>query len=48
MCAFTLLALRCVNSFYTKRIKVVEKINQIEEGRFFFTVEGYGRGGGLG
>jgi len=30
MCAFTLLALRCVNTFYPKRLKDVETINQIQ------------------
>ena len=30
MCAFTLLALRCVNTFYLKRLKDVETINQIQ------------------
>jgi len=48
MCAFTLLALRCVHTFYSKRVKVVETILPDSTVRLLFTGKDYARGGGLG
>ena len=43
---FTLLALRCVNVFYTKRIRAVETIYRCAARSY--SQETYGRGGGVG
>ena len=48
MFAFTLLALRCVNIFYSKRVKAVELIQRDFAVRFLCVGKRYGRGGGLG
>ena len=45
--AFTLLALRCVNFFYSKRVKAVETIQRDFAARFFVG-KNYGRGIGVG
>jgi hypothetical protein len=48
MFAFTLLALRCVNIFYSKRVNAVETIQRDFAVRFFFVGKNYGRGIGVG
>src|SRR5438874_1345558 len=47
MFAFTLLALRWINVFYSKGVKAVETILPDQAVHFFFIDGSYGRGGGV-
>ena len=46
--SFTLLALRCVNIFYSNRVKAVETIKRHFVVRRFFVSNNYSRGSGVG